>query len=275
MKSIHSSALAIGILMTLVGCAATEDLMSNLSSKESSRPIWADEPLISGDQCDTLTVDNIKSFLIKYSQAEDLESKSDEFGNEAMNTYTLASVLINRSQLCLSHALALKSTTENLLKEKAILLGGTSLSKKEIAQHREYSQAASKEIKAASAQVDSLAPEQKKSLILGITTYLSGTYTTMKIKKAMVKYVDKTSDKLSATAKSAKSDYLGSAMDAVSGSFNSVLGDGKKIYDIVAGLPLHGKSLYETGTYFIEYANQQNLDLPSDTTDEFLSTVDW
>jgi hypothetical protein len=275
MKNLHLKTLFIGMSLSLVGCAATDNIVEKFSSKESARPIWADEALISGEQCDTLTVENIQSFLIKYSQATELESGSKEIGDEAMNTYTLASVLINRSQLCLSQALALKSTTENLLKEKEILLGGTSLSKKEIEQHREYSQAASMQIKAATEQVDSLEPEQRKSLILGITTYLSGTYTTMKIKKVLNKYVDKTSDQISTITSGAKTNFLSSAIGVVSGSLNNALSDGNKIYNIVTGLPEHGKSLYETGTYFIDYAKQQDLDLPTDTTEDFLSTTDW
>lgn len=273
MKNKNISALLVAIALS--SCSSTDDLGAVFTSKEVNKPLWLNEPLVTGEQCDTLTVANVQSFLNKYAQTERLEDVSSDAGLEAMNTYTLASVLINRSQLCMSEALALKSTTETLLKEKEILLSGTSMSKNEIKKHREYSEAASAEIRAATQKIASLAPEKRKSFVFGMSTYLTGTAATAKIKKALANYVEKTKGNLSQANQQVKSGSIEGIYNTVSTSVSSLWSNGNVIHDIMEGLPGHGQNLYETGSYFIAYAKQQNLDLPADATDEFLSTVGW
>jgi hypothetical protein len=261
--------------VAISGCAAT-DKMSSAWNNEAlvTPPLWADELLLAGSKCDTLTVENVNSFLQTYMKSKVLNVNNESAGKDAMDTYTLASVLVNRSQLCLSEALALKNVTEDLLKEKAILLGGTSLGAKEIEKHREYSRQASTEIKTATAKIGTLAPEQQKSFILGTATYLTGTYTTLQIKSAIEDYVNETSKDISGGADGSMSDDIVGYWDTIVSKAGSTFGDGKLIYNITAGLPEHTENMYETGQYFIEYAQQENLDLPSDVTSMF-NDQDW
>lgn len=281
-KLISSKTVKVSSLVLLVflsGCAATATVTDTIdellgSETDIAPPLWANEPLLAGSQCDTLTVNNVNGFLQTYMVSQISNANAESAAKDAMDTYTLASVLVNRSQLCLAEALSLKEVSEDLLKEKEILLGGTSLGKKEIEQHREYSQQASIEIKNATAEIEKLGPEQQKSFVLGTATYLTGTYTTMQMKSALERYVAKTTNYAKNLKNGVQPEKDKSYWDSIMDTASSFFGDGKLIYNLLAGLPDHAENMYETGKYFIEYAQQENLELPADVTDIF-NDQDW
>jgi hypothetical protein len=271
----------------LAGCGSTgesgegsflDNLTSNFADQAEEAPAWASEPLIQEDKCDSFSKENITSFVLTYQQQPfTLQTSASEAGKRAMQTYTLASALINRSQLCLAESLNLKATSEILLKEKEILLSGTSLSKKEIEKHRAYSSEASKEIQLATSKIDELSPEKRKTFILGVGTYLAGSYQTVRIKEAVANYLSKTSDTVTANASLAQSSGnnpvgwlvagLNIATTATSGAAT--------MYNIGGGLPDHLTNLYDTSQHLIEFSQSENLSLPSDITDEFMSVTGW
>ncbi|WP_100642413.1 hypothetical protein [Alteromonas facilis] len=280
--------LLVFSLLWLSGCASTggdddSGLLGNfgnmLSSNDDEKPLWANEPLVTQTMCDSFTLENITSFTNTYARNEQLNagSSAEQAGKQAMDTYSLAAVLVNRAQLCMAEALELKDVTDTLLLEREILTSGTSMSEKEIEKHREYSASASTEIMSYSNQIDSITPEQRKLFLLGITTYLTGSYTTAKIEDAVATYTEKASDSLqrSTQAASNSTNKVAGWLNAAVEVFNTSASGGSRLYSIGSGLVPHLQKLYETGEYLIEYASENDIELPDNATTEFLALGGW
>lgn len=277
------SSITIGLCLS--GCASTENDsgdsmlggMFESSASSSSAPAWANEPLITSGECNSFTMDNVTSFVSTYASQPMAASDSAELaGQKALDKYTLAAVLVNRAQLCMAEALDLKGTIETLEKEREILLSGTSMSKEEIEKHREYSLEASSEVKKYTTEIDSIEPEKRETLTLGIGTFLTGSYTTLRVTDAVETYVKRTSDSISSSARSAKTKKSAEGwLAAASNIFSKASGGGEIIYNIASGMTDHVVNLYDTGNYFMEFAESQDLELPVDVTSSFLSESDW
>lgn len=284
-KSVIGS-IAVGLCLS--GCANTEkgnggnvfsgvtDMFETSTSKTTA-PAWANEPLITAGECNSFTMDNVSSFVSTYdSQPMGPKDSAELAGQKAMDKYTLAAVLVNRAQLCMAQALDLKGTIETLEKEREILLSGTSLSKEEIEKHREYSAQASAEVKKFTSEIDTIEPEKRESLTLGIATFLTGSYTTVRVTDAVQTYIQRTSDDVSSSAKVAQRQNTAQSWLAAGQSiFSKASGGGTVIYNIASGMTDHVMSLYDTGNYFMEFAKSQDLNLPADATSGFLSESDW
>ncbi|WP_321392653.1 hypothetical protein [uncultured Desulfuromusa sp.] len=256
------------VLCSLMGCESTKSGMGRiLPTQEFEHPAWYNEPLVTGDVCDTFTYDNVNSFLSSYEQEQqNLEKNSKEIKIQKMaNSYTMASLLINRSQLCLCEALKLKNTTDDIEKEKQILLSGTSLSKNQIEMHREISNSISQKIIEASEQSKTLKEEQKRSFTLGSGIYLLGNYQTQKVSKSVLNYLAKVAEDLSFDNKST-SEFPLPSLEILREKYSATYGAAKIINNIGSGIETHMLKTAETGQYLYLYSQKQNLDLPSDTS---------
>jgi hypothetical protein len=255
-------------------------MADKMSGAEASPPpLWANEPIIQQNQCNTFTRENIQSFIDAYggAAAYTLSGSADEAGIKAMGTYLLSATLINKAQRCMAEALALKETMSVLEQEKQILLSGTSLSNSEIEKHREYSAQASQEIQSYSEKGEKLSPDMREAFILGVTTFLTGTYTTTRIHDAVADYTKEVSKSVKESTQRAQNNpnkMLGWMQGALEVFDRSSKG-GATMYIIGSGLVPHTKNLYATGEYLIDYSKSNDLDVPADATDEFLSVSGW
>ena len=240
-------------------------------SKSVEKPAWYNEKLITCDVCDSITYDNVTSFLKAYNieeQKQRASTKDEAKGRELMQSYTMASLLINRSQLCLAQALELKEVTEDLLKEKEILLTGTSLSKKEIKKHREYSKEAGQKIISATKKTENLTKEQQKNFSLGTATYLTGTYMTQKTVKDAHKYLDTVSNKTAKDAKAVKNSDMTTILNKGADllPFSSAATAAATIKNLSSGIDDHMLNLATTSKSIYRYSQKQELKLPADAT---------
>ncbi|WP_427982870.1 hypothetical protein [Agarivorans sp.] len=270
------AALAVAVSL-LAGCATSpDDLLSQFATnKETSTaeeqleaPVmlaidnWYQDPVFAETDCDSLSSKMVTDLVARYTVSQGTE----DAGSEMMLMYTLSSALVNRSMLCISQALDLKDTTEQLLKEREILLSGSSLSRNEVEEHRLYSEEASDAIRQAAAEVDELQPEQRKSLVIGIATFLAGGYATGRLVDSGIDFAQDTAD-----LAQGKGLTVGNLLSKVTSTFSG----GKALYTVTTGMPEHVSNLYETGTYFIDYAHNQDLDLPEDATSQFMKVGAW
>lgn len=235
------------------------------------KPAWHNEKLVTCDECNSITYDNVKSFVDAYYREEEKQSMSsndEAAGQELMQSYTMASLLINRSQLCLAQALKLKEVTDDLLKEKAILLCGTSLSKKEIKKHREYSKEASQKIISTTRKTSTLTKEQRKNFSLGTATYLTGTYMTQKTAKDVAKYIQVIADNISNDSTAVTDSNItnilnkGASMLKLSGTAKAA----GTLKNLSAGIDDHMLNLATTSKSIYQYSRKQNLKLPADAS---------
>ena len=270
-------AMLLAGLIFLIAFEASAWNLDNLTkvipgkNKSVEKPAWQNEKLITCDVCDSITYDNVTSFLKAYNleeQKQRASAKDEAKGRELMQSYTMASLLINRSQLCMAQALKLKKVTENLLKEKEILLSGTSLSKKEIKKHREYSKEAGQEIIDATKKTGKLTQEQRKNFTFGTATYLTGTYMTQKTVKDAHKYLNTVSDKTQKDIKAAKDGNITTILKNGVNSmpFSSAATAANTVNDLSSGIDDHMLNLAATSKSIYKYSKQQKLDLPADAT---------
>lgn len=270
---------SLSAAVLISACATTDDMLNKLTAAGSAeKPKWISEALVTEDKCNTFTFDNVSSFVKSYDQAKlaaDAKPEDKAAALKVMETYTLASILVNRSQLCLAEALELKETTESLLKEKEILLTGTSMTKSQIEEHRVYSMAASQEIKTAIDKAGDLQPKQRETFTLGTATYFAGSYTTAEIREDIQAYAKKTSATLSDTKDSATNGgTLQSIMDGTIRAWESLGTAAKIMRNLGDGMDGHMKNLYQNSQFLLAYSKQQNLDLPPDAT-QLLSDTSW
>ncbi|WP_317930296.1 hypothetical protein [Halioxenophilus sp. WMMB6] len=262
--------LCTAIALTVSNMANAGILDKFAPAGDNTKPLWADEPLVTDPSCDTFTFQNVLSFMDSYIKTEELQDTVDDLSasaQELMQSYTTASILLNRSQLCLAEALELKEVTETLTKEKKILLSGTSLSKKEIKKHRSYSETASNEIIKATAQVDELKPEQRKNFSLGAGTYLAGSHTTSQILEDARAYATKATNAAKDCKENASTNN--SVMDKFSSSLTCAQGPGKaaNLLGILgSGGPDYTKNILDTGNSILEYSKANKIELPPDSS---------
>ena len=281
----HSFAVITSVIV-LTACSATEikqtvgDTYNNVAATitGSEAPAWASAPLIAESQCNSFSYKNVENFLAVYASKENysLKGTANEAGQRAMGTYMISAALINKAQTCMAEALELKETITLLEEEKKIILSGTSLSESEITRHREISAEANEAIVSYSQQVDELSPQKSESLVLGISTFLTGTYTTVRMEDAIADYTKKVAESSSNSAKSVKNNNSPTAwLNAIADVFDTTAGGGATIANIGSGLVPHMKKLYSTGEYLMEYSRKNNLTLPSNATEEFMSMGGW
>lgn len=240
------------------------------SAYANDKPVWANDPVISSENCSSLKHKDVVSFLAKYFYPTlSYDSDQGTAGRQMMETYAIATSLTLRSQTCLAEALEIKGLTDKLKKEQALVSSGTSLSKKELKKQRKLSAEANEKIKSAASKVENLTPEQRKSFGLGTASYLAGAYATSELFKKIKNYGEET-----ASVASGLSSGKGFGMD----TFNKIkgtLGAANTVRVITSGLKDHTKSLYSTSKFLMDYSKKQKIDLPSDATSSLNSAVDW
>lgn len=232
---------------------------------------WANDTLLSSDSCSGFTAADVITVISKYAVPKDSKDLGVSADN-LMATYMLSALSINRANICMADALDLKETKESLLEEKAILMSGTSMSEKEVEMHRKYSASASEKIMTASQEVESITPEQNLKLVVGISTFLFGTYNTYEIGESGEQLLSNLKD----TGKKATSGGFG--LSNLSSGIKAGFDTGKAslvVKKVVSGLPSHGENLYETGQYLMDFANSQDLELDSDATQVFNTMGGW
>ena len=171
-------------LIGLTGCDATSSMPSlddlpfvGTTVVQISKP-WQFEPLVTDNKCNTFTFDNVASFIdTYYVSTQGFESKKEATQIKLLENYLLSAVLVNRANLCLAEALELDKLMADLHEEKKILTLGSSISESDMEKHRKYSEKASDQIKQTIEEIDSLSPEKKERLTIGISTLIGGSFT--------------------------------------------------------------------------------------------------
>lgn len=237
----------------LAGCAGTTQV---------SKPLWADEPLLSASECNNLTAENITSFLVKYGTTSSLGLSASS--RDLMEKYTFSSALINRANSCMAQALDLKEVVAQLDIERKILLSGTSLSSEEMDKHRAISASASDEIRSRAEQSGELGDEQKNNFTIGIVAYLGGIYETAGMREEVQKVA---TDMASAAS--------GNVMASGFSMASTLIGGGSALYTVASGFPDHGKKIYNTAEFLIDYSQSNDIDLPADATNQFGDVGGW
>lgn len=282
---IHSKAVFVFACLTISGHSMAGFLDKALSKvnetvteantymgnepKENAPSVWASEPLLTAENCDNLTWENVASFNEKYSQPVDEADPMDKASEKAKNTYTLAAAVINRSNLCTAESLGLKQTMDNLLLEREVLLSGTSLSDEQIKQHRVYSEQANREIRDKLAQTKAVEPQQKKTMALSFGMFFLGSYLTYELKGRVEKLSKEVSKKKKTSLNSFKEGNLfGGLADA-----GNTLTGGLDMVNLATVLPGHVTDVSITGVDLHKFAISNDIVVPNDATRYYTQTT--
>ncbi len=236
-------------------------------------PVWASDPVVASDDCSSLNYKDVLSFLTKYFYPTlGFSDAQDKAGSQMMESYAISTSLVIRSQMCLSEALELKDITDDLRKEQALITSGTSMSKREISKQRKLTASASAKIEETAASIEQLTPEQRKNFTLGAATYLAGSFSTSELFKNIKSYAEATKEEVSGGG------FLSGGMSGMSSAFNKVkgvLGTANTIRVISGGMPGHVKTLIDSSKFLIDYADQQQIELPPEATKSLTQSVEW
>lgn len=275
MKFNNISIFSFAVIFTLL---LSTNANAGLFSKKKSPAPWANEPMLKSESCGDISYKDVAEFVIKYMPKEQDTSNVKKASKRLTTSYMVASIAVNQANLCLADALELKAVKEDLLAERELLKSGTSASKKEIKKQRQYAASASKKMQEAALKAKTLEPAQQQTFIIGASAYLLGTYNTYEIKEDGEKLLKVTEADLAKTKSKAKSGFsLGNITDAA-GKGKDYIAAIDTMKKVLAGLPKHLPKLVTTAKFFIEYADQQNLTLDEDATEEFnasVSGMDW
>jgi len=233
---------------------------------------WASDPVIKSEGCESLEYVDVAKFMGQhyYPAVSNLEKKNA--ATNFVNTYTMSTALIMRSQACLAHALELKELSKELQTTQQLIAGGTSLSKQEVQKHRQLTAKANEEITKAAEQQKKLTPKQQKSFSLGTSTYLTGTYATVKLFDLGKNVVGGAFNALSDASKGNVIGALGSLGKSVT---SLVSKDTGKVKTLVSGYKDHAVNIYDTSKFLINFSKKNNIKLPTDATKDLAAVSDW
>lgn len=233
-------------------------------------PIWASDPVVASEDCSSLDYKDVLSFLTKYFYPTlGFSDAQDKAGAQMMESYAISTSLVLRSQMCLSEALELKDVTDDLRKQQALISSGTSMSKREISKQRKLTASASAKIEQTAENIEKLTPEQRKNFTLGATTYLAGSFSTSELFKNIKAYAETTKEEVSGGG------FLSGGMNSTFGKIKGVLGTANTIRVISGGMPEHVKTLIDSSKFLMEYADQQQIELPPEATKSLTQSVEW
>lgn len=241
---------------------------------------WTSDPVVAGEGCDDLEYVDIAVFLESYLTTSDSYEGSKKESSAAMLLhYTIASALVNRSQVCLAEALELKALTDQLKEQQALLTSGTSMSKQQVKKQRALTAEANAEIEAAAARVEELTPEQKERFGKGTSAYFAGTYATGEVFRSIEGFIAETGRAAEQQVNNGKPRSgalggLGAMADAAKGAAN-VFGIAKGAGFVFKGLKDHTTELVATSQYLKSYSEQKDIELPDDATNQLTGFNDW
>lgn len=263
-KKIRTVTCLSAMWLALAGCQSTENtFLDDFHMPWSDKPIevakaWKDEPLITENQCDTFSPENISSFMQKYYQASLVGTVTEEkSGQRALENYFFSAVLINRANLCLAETLGLEELLDDLHKEKEILAGGTSINKEDMEKHRLYSQNASIAISEKVGEIEKLSPEQKKVATIGITAFLGGSYTSSRVLDHTEELVKKFNIN------------KGGTFQQMWDSVVKTGSQGTLIVFVYNGMTEVAKTWWDTGSNLYQFSVDNDIELPADATAMF------
>lgn len=245
------------------------------SSDDKKPAPWSKEAFLASENCADLSYTDMSEFMLKYLPATGNSKKIKQASERVMTSYMLAALAVNQANICLAESLDLKDAKEELLKEREILTSGTSMSAKEMSKQREYAANASSAIREKTLKSQGIEPAQQKSFILGASTYLLGTYKTYVIKDDADKLIKVAEADMKKEKSKASSGFsIGGIVDSVSNG-SDYMAAYESLEDLTDGLPQHVTKLVATATFFIEYAESQELELDEDATAEFNEAIEW
>lgn len=260
MKLLKKAVITTSVVLALSACDSMPKMpefsMPSFGAIDVQRD-WTEEALIKTDNCNTFTFENISSFIdTYYIVGQRVQDKSDP-AHDALDNYLMSAVLINRANLCLAEALDLDEVIESLKQEKEDLTRGTSMSSAEMDRHRSSSVAASKAISQKLEEIDTIEPEQKEKLTIGISTLIGGTYTFANTYEKVVEvYEDLDLDR-----NQTWQQWIISAP--------TKFGKGRVIYFVYGGMPEIGKAWIDSTTNLYEFSQSNDIEVPSDATDMY------
>ena len=207
-----------------------------------------------GNECNTFSYDNIASFINTYYISSANNTSTDDASMKTLENYLLSAVLVNRANLCLAEALELKELISDLEEEREILIGGTSISSSEMNKHREYSTEASAAIKETVEEIDTLTPQQRENLTIGISTYIGGSFTFAQTYEHALEIVNEM-----------KANSSNSAMDWLN-KIPSLASKGSTLAFVYDGMYTVGEAWMDTTTSLYQFSKTNDVDLPDDAT---------
>lgn len=240
---------------------------------------WTSDPVIAGEGCENLEYLEMAQFVDTYlNDSTGYAGGAEESGVKMMSDYSIASALVLRSQVCLAEALELKEIADDLKRQQAVLTSGTSLSKRQIRQQRKLTAQANEEIESTARELEELTPEQRERFGKGTAAYLVGTYTTGQLFRSVDEYVVESAAEMQQETKP-KSRFGGiPGLDQVNDVARGATNVFKKATDVglvFGGLKDHTVSLYQTSEFLREYSANNDVELPSDATDQLAEVSDW
>lgn len=248
---------------------------------------WSNDEFISADDCTNIDYEDAVRFVDEhFLPALGYLPAADDVEEQFFKVYVLSSAVTLRSQMCLAESLELKELTDQLKQEQALIQSGTSFGRNEILKQRELSEAADAQIRAASEQIEELSPEQRKTMTVGIATYLAGAYATSE----MLQTVDEVAIKAGEDAKNSADNLKDLANDpgkALGGLFkkknksksrNGIHNAAKVVTfftELLPGVKDQVVRLFDTGTYLTQFSSMHAMELPADATDKLSGVMDW
>jgi hypothetical protein len=237
---------------------------------------WADDAYFNATSCLQKDAEEhtssaslvVASLLTRYATKE-FQSDIGVASVQLVSDYHIASLLVNRGNLCLAQALGIKDVEEQLVEEQQLLLSGTSLTKKEVNRHRKIAKNASEKIAEVADSLEVISPEKKQYFSAGVTTYLLGIVQTVRIKQSF--------DNVTTAAKSTASLGDGkkgtAAIQAKAKSLGGLFTGGAGILRVFTGAPKHISKLVASGNNMVKYSKKYDIKIGEDVTKEFSSVL--
>ena len=225
--------------------------------------LWMDEPLISSNECNSFSWENVSSFAVKYYVvSETAEAATSGSGANALENYLLSAALINRANLCMAEALEMSDVIAQLNEERNILIGGTSISETELAKHRTLSKGVTLAINDKVAEVEKLSPDQSVAMTIGIGSFALGSFTSTKT----LEYAKDMVAESSSMASGGMTSIIANAGTAV-----NAVGQAAIFAVVVNGLTDLGPTWWDTSKTLYAFAeNTDGVSVPVDPTSLFL-----
>lgn len=237
---------------------------------------WTNDAYLTSNSCfddsETNTASLVVANIVSRYMTKNYVTDVGVASYQLVQDYLIASLLVNRGNLCLAQSMGLKEVEEELLHEQQILLSGTSVSKKEVARHRKIATSASEKIEAAADQLSEMAVDKKRYFTAGSITYLLGIVQTVRIKQSFDNVLNASKSTVASTVASAKSEGalgLGRTLAGV----GSLIKGGGGVAKVSKGIPKHLSNLVASGNTIMKYSEKYDVPLGEDVTDEFANVL--
>jgi hypothetical protein len=260
------------IIATLTGCSSTNSI-NHYGSK------WSNEAVFANASCSSFSFEEVHKFIQNAYVAVTLEAMTSGSSNgaEVVQNYFLSAALINRANTCIASALELTKVMADLEIERQILLGGTSIDEAQLVEHRRASKAVTQAIREKVAELDRVRPEQRKTMSIGISTFLGGTYTGVETLKDLVDLSKGTADQIEKAGDDVKrandsGGILGGIIVAAEKTYENAAGvfsKGSNIKFISAGMKDVVEDWYKTASVLSAFAKVNDIDIPESASDYY------